>query len=230
MLVRMTVLVTGGTGALGSEVVSAFLAGGARVVVPWIVKAEQTACERRFAAEIEAQRLALVEADVATEDGAQAAARAAGESRVLVNAAGGFDGGAPIWESDLAVFERMFRINLLTAAAMSRAVLPFMLERGRGCIVNVSSRAASDTPAGLAAYSASKSGVAVLTSTLQAEVAGRGVRVNAVVPSTIDTPANRAAMPDADFATWTPPARIASVICWLASEEAETVRGALIPV
>jgi NAD(P)-dependent dehydrogenase (short-subunit alcohol dehydrogenase family) len=113
---------------------------------------------------------------------------------------------------------------------MSRAVLPGMLARGRGAIVNVASRAAFDRPAGLAAYSAAKAAIVVLTETLQREVAARGVRVNAVVPTTIDTPANRAAMPDADFSTWTRPEQIAAAVLWLASDAATAVRGALVPV
>lgn len=225
-----TVIVTGGTGALGSAVVEAFLDAGDRLVVPWIVKAEQQAAEARFAAPLADGRLVLLEADIARSEGAAATLEAAGSPDVLVNAAGGFEGGAPVAEGDPEVFERMLRINLLTAAAMCRAALPGMLARGRGCVVNVASRAVHDTPPGLAAYSASKAGVAVLTTTVAQEVEGRGVRVNAVVPTTIDTPANRAAMPDADFESWTPPESIARVIVWLASEAAATVRGALIPV
>jgi NAD(P)-dependent dehydrogenase (short-subunit alcohol dehydrogenase family) len=105
-----------------------------------------------------------------------------------------------------------------------------MRARRRGVIVNVASQAAFAKPAGLAAYAASKAGVVVLTQCLQEEVARDGIRVAAVVPSTIDTPANRAAMPDADPAAWTPPAAIAGVVLWLASDAARTVRGALIPV
>lgn len=113
---------------------------------------------------------------------------------------------------------------------MSRAVLPEMLARGRGAIVNIASRAAFDLPAGLAAYSASKAAIVALTQTLQNEVRAQGIRVNAVVPTTIDTPANRAAMPGADFSLWTAPARIAEAIHWLASDAAASVRGALVPV
>jgi NAD(P)-dependent dehydrogenase (short-subunit alcohol dehydrogenase family) len=124
----------------------------------------------------------------------------------------------------------MYRMNLRTAAACSRAVLPGMRERKRGVIVCVASQAAFARPAGLAAYAASKAGVVVLAQCLQEEVAADGIRVAAVVPSTIDTPANRAAMPRADFSAWTPPAAIAGVVLWLASDAARTVRGALIPV
>jgi NAD(P)-dependent dehydrogenase (short-subunit alcohol dehydrogenase family) len=124
----------------------------------------------------------------------------------------------------------MWRMNVCSAVAMSRAALPSMIARGRGVILNIASRAAIDRPPGLAAYSASKAAVLVLTETLQREVAKHGIRVNAVVPTTIDTPANRAAMPKADFSQWTPPDRIAEVMVWLASSAGETVRGGLIPV
>jgi NAD(P)-dependent dehydrogenase (short-subunit alcohol dehydrogenase family) len=105
-----------------------------------------------------------------------------------------------------------------------------MIEAGRGVILNVASQAAIDCPAGIAAYSASKAGVVVLTRSLQAELGGHGVRVNAVVPTTIDTPANRDAMPDADFESWTAPAEIANTMLFLASKAGRTIRGGLIPV
>jgi NAD(P)-dependent dehydrogenase (short-subunit alcohol dehydrogenase family) len=124
----------------------------------------------------------------------------------------------------------MYRMNLRTAAACCAAVLPGMRARRRGVVVNVASQAAFSAPATLAAYAASKAGVAVLTRSLQEEVGADGIRVVAVVPSTIDTPANRAAMPKADFSAWTPPAKIAGVVLWLASDAASPVRGALVPV
>jgi len=175
-------------------------------------------------------RLVLIEADLAEDTGARAVAAALPDVDVLVNGVGGFAGGAPLHETDLEVWDRMFRTNVRTAVAMSRAVLPGMLARGRGSIVNVASRAAFERPPGLAAYAASKAAVVALTESLQREVLAHGLRVNAVVPTTIDTPANRAAMPGADFSLWTPPARIADVIHWLASDASATVRGALVPV
>lgn len=224
------VIVTGGTGALGRAVVSRFLDAKDRVAVPWVVKRERDAIEAEEGAALAAGLLVLVEADIAEESGARAVAAALPEARVLVNGVGGFAGGPPLHETDLEVWDRMFRINVRTAAAMSRAVLPGMLARGQGAIVNIAARAAFDRPAGLAAYSASKAAVVALTESLQKEVQSRGVRVNAIVPTTIDTPANRAAMPSADFSLWTPPAKIAEVIFWLASDAAATVCGALVPV
>jgi len=224
------VIVTGGSGALGRAVTAKFLAGGDRVLVPWVVKAERDAIEAGEREALADGRLLLVEADLTEEAGARAAASALPDAEVLVNGVGGFAGGSPVVETGLEVWDRLFRLNVRCAVAMSRAVLPGMLERGRGAIVNVTSRAAFDRPAGLAAYSASKAAIVVLTETLQREVQARGVRVNAVVPTTIDTPANRAAMPDADFSLWTPPARIADVIHWLASDASASVRGGLVPV
>jgi NAD(P)-dependent dehydrogenase (short-subunit alcohol dehydrogenase family) len=224
------VVVTGGTGALGRAIVRLFLDQGNRVVVPWIVKAEREALARDEHEALAAARLVLVEADVADEAGADEVAREAADTRVLVNGVGGFAGGAPVDETDLELWDRMYRINLRSAVAMCHALVPGMRRRGRGVIVNVASRAARDLPAGLAAYSASKAAIVVLTETLQKEVESDGIRVHAVVPTTIDTPANRSAMPDADFSSWTEPSEIASVVGWLAGADAETVRAGLVPV
>ncbi len=225
-----TVIVTGGTGALGRAVVRRFLEHGDRVLAPWIVAAERDAIAGDEADALAAGALELVECDVAEEASAAELARAAGAVEVLVNGVGGFAGGPAVQETGLEVWDRMYRMNLRSAAAMCRAVVPGMRERGRGSILLVASRAAYDRPAGLAAYSASKAGVMVLTETLQHEVADSDIRINAVVPTTIDTPANREHMPDADFSTWTAPARIAEVMLWLASDAASAVRGGLIPV
>lgn len=224
------VIVTGGSGALGRANLARFLAAGDRVVVPWIVPGERDAIEAEEARALAEGRLVLVRADLAEDSGARAAAEALPGAEVLVNGVGGFAGGSRVHETELEVWERMHRINLRTAVAMSRAALPGMLARGRGAIVNIGSRAAYECSPGLAAYAAAKAGVHALTVTLQRELVASGVRVNAVVPATIDTPANRAAMPDADFSSWTPPARIAEVIHWLSRPESEAVRGALIPV
>ena len=225
-----SVIVTGGTGALGRAVVEAFLSAGDRVIVPWIVKPERDEIAALHPEALASETLLLLEADVAEESGAAEVARTAGGADVLVNGVGGFGGGAPVHETGLDLWDRMYRMNVRTAVAASRAVIPGMLARGRGSILLVASQAAHERPAGLAAYSAAKAAVMVLTQTLQKELAHAGVRVNAVVPTTIDTPANREAMPDADFTSWTPPAEIARVLVWLASEAARTVRGGLIPV
>jgi len=223
-------VVSGGTGALGRAVVSRFLAAGDRVLVPWIVKRELEALESGEAEALRAGRIVPVEADVAEESGARRVAEAAAPIEVLVNGVGGYAGGKPVHETELELWDRMYRMNVRTAVALTRAVLPGMLARGRGSIVNISSRAALDRPAGLGAYAAAKGAVLALSEIAQKEVGDRRVRVNTIVPTTIDTPANRAAMPGADFSLWTMPALIAEVVFWLSSEAGATVRGALIPV
>lgn len=225
-----SVVVTGGTGALGRAVLRAFLDAGDRVTAAWLVAAERDEVAQLFAPELADGRLELVEADVAEARGAAEVALAAGPASALVNGVGGFEGGLPVHEADLEVWDRMYRINVRTAVAMSRAVLPGMFQRGHGAIINIGAQAAAAPPARLAAYSASKAAVVNLTRSLHAEAGDAGIRVNAVIPTTIDTPANRKAMPEADPSTWTPPSRVAEVIVWLASDRAATVRGGMIPV
>jgi NAD(P)-dependent dehydrogenase (short-subunit alcohol dehydrogenase family) len=224
------VIVTGGTGALGRAVVRAFLDAGDRVVVPWIVAAERDALSEAEHDPVAAGRLVLVEADVSKGSGAERTVETAGPVDVLVNGVGGFAGGVPVHETELEVWDRMYRMNLRTAVAMCRAVAPGMIEHGGGVILSVASQAAPARVETLAAYCASKAGVIVLTEVLQKELGPHGIRVNAVSPSTIDTPANREAMPDADVTTWTAPAKIAAVMRWLASDEGATVRGGIVPV
>jgi len=229
MSAARSVIVTGGTGALGSAVVAAFLAGGDRVVAPWIVAHERDALAAQARDAVQAGRLLLLESDVTESRGARELAQRAGEVAVLVNGVGGFAAGA-FHETELEVWDRLYRINVRAGVAVTHAVLPGMLARGRGAIVNVAANAALDPPAGMGAYVASKAALVALTRSLAREVGGRGVRVNAVLPTTIDTPANRAAMPGADFSSWTRPEAIAAAIHWLASDAAAAVRGALVPV
>jgi len=224
------VLISGGTGALGRAVVARFVAAGDRAIVPWIVKRELDGLEAEEADAIRRGRIVPVECDVADDAGARRAAGALPDVDVLVNGVGGFGGGQSVHESDLELWDRMWRMNVRTAVSLSRAVLPGMLARRHGAIVNISSRAALELPAGLGAYATAKRALLSFAEILQKEVADRGVRVNTIAPTTIDTPANRAAMPNADFSQWTPPARIADVIFWLASDAASTVKGALVPV
>ena len=224
------VVVSGGTGALGRALAARFLAAGDQVVVPWIAKRELEAIEVEEADALRRGRLVLVEADVAEEAGARRVADAAPRVESLVNAVGGYGGGKSLHETELELWDRMYRMNVRTAVALSRAVLPAMLARQRGSIANIASRAALDLPAGLGAYASAKGAVLSLSQILQKEVGDRHVRVNTIIPTTIDTPANRAAMPNADFSLWTPPARIAEVIYWLSTEAGATVRGAVIPV
>ncbi len=153
-----------------------------------------------------------------------------GHIDALINVAGGFAGGQPVHETDVSLWDRMLALNLTSAFLCCRAVIPHMLAVGHGRIVNVSSRTALQPAAGLSAYNVSKAGVISLTDTLAAELRGTDVTANAVLPSVIDTPSNRAAMPNADFSQWVKPEQIAAVIIDLVSDRWGIVSGARIPV
>jgi NAD(P)-dependent dehydrogenase (short-subunit alcohol dehydrogenase family) len=153
-----------------------------------------------------------------------------GSLDVLVNAAGGYTGGAELWQLEANVLDRMLALNLRSGYALSRAAVPVMLKQGRGAIVNVAAKAALDHPGGAAAYAASKAAAVALLDSLAAELRGTGVRVNSILPSIIDTQANRKAMPKADFSKWPKPEEIARVILFLCSDEAKVVHGAAVPV
>ena len=219
------VLVTGGFGTLGIAVVRAALAAGARVTAVDRAKAPATA------ALAGAQRVG----DVDLADAATAAAtfdRIAADGGgldALVNVAGAFR-----WETveggSLDTWDLLYRVNLRTAVSASRAALPHLVARGGGSIVNVGAGAAAKAGAGMGAYAASKSGVARLTEALAEELKDRAITVNAVLPSIIDTPPNRADMPKADFDRWVKPEQLADVIVFLLSPQARAITGALIPV
>ena len=226
------VMVAGGTGGLGRAVTSAFLEEGASVVVTYRNQPEWEAF--KTAASANAGRLEGHEVDVTDE----AAVRQLVEkilskhSRldVLVNTVGGYAGGLKFWEMETRVFEQMMNLNLRSGYALSRAAVPAMLEQGHGTIVNVASKAAFDHAAGASAYAASKAAAVAMLDSLAADLKGTGVRVNSVLPSIIDTEANRKAMPRADFAKWPKPGDIARVILFLCSDEAKVIHAASIPV
>jgi len=148
----------------------------------------------------------------------------------LVNTVGGFRGGKPVHETELAEWDFLYNINVRTALNACRAVIPYMLPAQRGRIVNIASRNAFQGGANYAAYSAAKTAVLRLTESLAGELKMQGINVNCIVPGTIDTPQNREAMPKADFSTWVPPEDIACVIAFLLSDEARSVTGAAVPV
>jgi NAD(P)-dependent dehydrogenase (short-subunit alcohol dehydrogenase family) len=228
-----TAVVTGGAGGLGGAVVLALLESGARVAVPF-----------RRAGELEALREAsripsdaplsgsMVELtdEAAVADYYEAVAEDRGGLHVLVNAAGSFAGGAPAHETDWAVWQRQLDSNLKTAVVSSRAAVRHMLRAGSGAIVNVSSRPATQSGKDLAAYATSKRAVLALTDAMAAELVEKNVTVNAVLPSTIDTRANREAMPDADFSRWVKPEEIARVVLFLVGPDARIISGAHVPV
>jgi NAD(P)-dependent dehydrogenase (short-subunit alcohol dehydrogenase family) len=226
------VLVAGGTGALGRAVSLAFMAEGARVAVTYRQAKEFDAL--RTAAGERAAALSGQAVDVtnvaATEELAQAIVAERGRIDVLVNAVGGYAGGTALWETAPEVLERMLALNLRAGFALARAVVPVLLRQRSGVVVNVASRAAFDHGAGAAAYAASKAAAVAMIDSLAADVKGKGVRVNSVVPSIFDTEENRKAMPGADYARWPKPEEIAQVVLFLASDEARLIHGASVPV
>jgi len=216
--------VTGGFGVLGRAVGAALKAAGARAVL--IDKASAPA---DLASDILALGgVDLTQPDPARQAIADAVSRCGGLDG-LVNVAGGFH-----WETveagSVDTWDRMYALNLRTALLASQAALPHLLARGSGRIVNVGSFAAAHAGQGMGAYAASKAGVARLTEAMAEEFKDRGITVNAVLPSVIDTPANRADMPNADTGRWVAPSALAGVILFLLSDAAAPVTGALIPV
>jgi NAD(P)-dependent dehydrogenase (short-subunit alcohol dehydrogenase family) len=217
-----TALITGGTGGLGRAVVAAFVAGGWRVVVPDVAPAELEGAD-------------VVQADL-TDPGevATVVERAAGHEaaplRALVNLVGGFAADQPVATTPLETFEAQFALNLRPTYLVTQAALPALVAAGGGAIVCMSSRAALYPFGGAAGYCASKAAVIAFAQVVAREHAAEGVRCNAVLPSMIDTPANRAAMPPEQHANLTPPAEIAAVIRFLCSDESAPTTGAAIPV
>jgi NAD(P)-dependent dehydrogenase (short-subunit alcohol dehydrogenase family) len=227
-------LVAGGTGVLGSALVALLLERGERVAVPWVVEKEAERMRAAYADAISDGRLRLSHTDVADPDALAALLDVAtadwGPLWLACSVAGGWAGGTTIEDlDDLGVLERQLRLNLRTAVVTAREGLRHMGPAG-GRVVLVASRTVRYPAAGQAVYSASKAGVIALVETLAEELRGTGRTANAVVPRVIDTPANRAAMPNSDHARWVPPHAIAEVIAWLASPGAWPVSGAAIPV
>lgn len=225
------VLVAGGTGGLGRAVSLAFLENGDRVAATY--RADDELAELEAAAGINSARLSGHKVDVTREADVRALVESIvarhGGLDALVNAVGGY-GGGKAWEGDASLLERMLDLNLRSGQCLVRAAVPAMLARGRGAIVNVAARAAFDHAAGLAAYAASKAAAVAFIDSVAADLKGSGVRANSILPSVIDTPANRKAMPDADFSRWPKPAEIARVVLFLCGDDARLVSGAAIPV
>jgi NAD(P)-dependent dehydrogenase (short-subunit alcohol dehydrogenase family) len=217
------IVVTGASGALGKVVVATALAKGARVAA--IDHAASTM--KATADRIELGGVDLTDAGEAKR-AIDAAASHFGKLDALVNIAGGFAFETTA-EGDPKTWQRMYALNVLTALNASRSAIPHLSASGAGRIINVGAIGALQAGAGMGAYAASKAGVHRLTEALAAEWKGK-ITVNAVLPSTIDTAANRASMPNADFAKWVRPEELADVILFLASDAASAVTGALLPV
>ena len=217
------VVVTGASGALGKVVAAAALAHGARVAAVDHAAVQVPATETR----IELGGVDLSDA-AAAEKAIEVAAAHFGRLDVLLNIAGGF-AFEPVAEGDVKTWQRMYMLNVLTALNASRSALAHLAASPSGRIVNIGAMGALQAGAGMGAYAASKAGVHRLTEALAAEWKGK-LTVNAVLPSIIDTPANRASMPKADFGKWVTPEELANVIMFLASDAASAITGALIPV
>lgn len=213
------VVITGGGGALGRAVVARALAAGATVTV----------VDRQQAAGLPTGVRCVV-VDLADTAATRVALQDIGPVDALCTIAGGFTMGAAVHEADDAQWDAMMQGNVVSLRSALKAVVPGMLARGRGRVVTVGALSAQQGKASMSAYTASKAVVMNLTEALAAEVASTAIRVNAILPSIIDTPANRAAMPDADFSQWVRPQDMAEVICFLASDASQAIHGALIPL
>ena len=220
---RDVAVVGGGAGALGGAVVERLLADGWAVVVP--VRRPQDAeipsgatvvrCDLRDSAEV---------------DAVAAAVRQIGAWTALVNASGGYSGGEAHRIDDKEMQDHL-ELNLLGPWRLARTAARAMIEHKRGGrIVNVASRAAVDIAPGQAAYQVAKTALVRLTQVMALELGEHGITVNAVMPSVLDTAANRFAMPNADHSRWVAPARVAATVAWLVSPQADVVSGAAIPV
>jgi NAD(P)-dependent dehydrogenase (short-subunit alcohol dehydrogenase family) len=209
-------------------VVERLLSDGWRVVVPWIVPKELERLPRR-------DRLELVEADLfepqsAAEIVSTATSPGGAALTGLVNLVGGFSVGGRVHETPIEEFDRQFQLNLRPTYLVTQAALPPLIDQGGGSIVCVGSRAALAPFPGAAGYASSKAAVIAFAQAVSREYLDSGVRCNAILPSVIDTPANRAAMPDADHDRWVKPAEIAAVIAHLLSPASAPISGAAIPV
>ena len=224
----MNVLITGAAGVLGRAVVAAFRAAGANVVA---LGRSGEQLEQAFGPQ--AAGMLYVSADL--RDAATVASAAAagvqcfGRIDALVNCAGGFHMGTPVHATPDEDWEQMLDVNFRSMLNAVRAVVPFMLDAGGGKIVSVASASARQGLANMGAYCVSKDAVIRLTEAMSAELRGKGINVNCVLPGTIDTPQNRAAMPKADRSKWVSPEALADVIIFLTSDAARAVHGAAIP-
>lgn len=218
-----TVLITGASGGLGSVVTRAFVEAGHRV-----------AGISRERMEFRHPGFAAFPAEIDSRAGAEAAVSAVrermGRIDALVHLIGAFAGGTPLTETSDAVLDRMLNANLWPFFHMARALLPAMQEQGHGTILAIGSRAAVEPQAGLSAYAASKAALVSLVQTVAQEGRAFGVSANAVLPGTMDTPANRAAMPTADPGAWVRPEQVAALLLHLVSNEASQISGAVIPI
>jgi NAD(P)-dependent dehydrogenase (short-subunit alcohol dehydrogenase family) len=221
----MGVLIAGGTGALGTAVVQELLDAGHECSVTWIVDVEVERGREEFG-----DRANFIRADLLDPGEADAAVAAVSDLEAVVDLVGGFASGPLVHETTLEEFERMIRLNLTPAFNLARAAMPRLLERGGGAFVAVSARPALRPFPGASGYVTAKAAVLAFVQALDADYRSKGIRANAILPSVIDTPANRRDQPDADHSKWVQPAEIARVVRFLVSDDAAVVTGGAIPV
>ena len=219
------VLVTGANGGLGTHVTQAFLDAGATVI---------GSSRKIQPSEFTSPNFTALPAEISTRQDAkelvdQVVARF-GKLDVLAQTVGGFAGGQSIADTDDATFQRMLDMNLNSVFHTLRAAIPVLRKTGEGRIIAIGSRAALEPGAGVGAYSASKAAMVSLIRTAALENKDAGLTANVILPGTMDTPANRKAMPNSDFSKWVRPATVASLVTWLASHAGKDVNGAVIPV
>ena len=225
-------VVTGGTGALGQAVTMRLLADGAIAAIPYAVEAERTRLIERIPA-ADRQRVILQAVDVidvkAMTAFAESVVAARGKIDVLVAGVGGFAGGSLV-ETDLETWKRMLDLNLTSVFSVTKAIVPLMVRARYGRVVVIASRAVIPPSGGFIAYTVAKAGAIAFTQALSQEVHPLGITVNAVLPSTMDTPANRAAMPDSDRKGWVPVEAVADAIAGLAREASGHITGTLLAI
>jgi NAD(P)-dependent dehydrogenase (short-subunit alcohol dehydrogenase family) len=231
------VLVAGGTGGLGRAVSLAFVEAGAQVIVTFQRPGDLDELKKTASAKlVEAEGASLEGYAVDVTDEAAVAKlmdeilERHGRLDCLVNAVGGYAGGIKLWELETRIVEQMIALNLRAGFVLARAAARVMVKQGSGAIVNVAAKAALDHAAGASAYAASKAAAVAMIDCLAADLKGTGVRANSIMPSIIDTAANRKAMPKADFAKWPKPEEIARVILFLCTDAGKLVQGAAVPV
>lgn len=225
-------LITGGTGALGRAVTAALVEAGASVGVTYVVDGEVPECKEclgtRANAPLFIKANVTVEAEV--QQLIQTMTQRLGRIDILLTLVGGYVGDLPVAQLPEATWDQMMNLNLKSAFLCCKHVVPVMQRGGGGRIVTVSSRAAIKVFPGISAYAAAKAGLLAFSDTLASEVLRDNITVNAILPSVIDTPANRKAMPGADYSAWVKPEEIARVLLFLCSDDSREISGAAIPV
>lgn len=221
-----TVLVAGGTGALGSGVLKALLEAGNEVHATYVVDRERDRTAEAFGDDVK-----LIQADLMDAAAVSAAVGSVDGLGAVVNLVGGFAAGKKVHEMDVEDdWEKMFRLNLRPGFLLAHAAMPRFVEAGGGAYVGVSARPALRPFAGASAYVTSKAAVIAFVKALDADYRDAGVRANCVLPSVIDTPANRSSQPDEDFSKWVAPEAIGRVISFLVSDDSAVTSGAAVPV